>query len=376
MPEIIKLKKTYMRYSILIFCLFLTGLTLNAQTLNDSILVNERKIDRPLVLHKGQLQLNPAYEMSIISKKYDNNSNSINLADEGTASVLHKYCFELNYGVLDFLQASIVLNYATRGERHETQYIWASLYDQPDFTITYFDDYKGFEDFYLGTVIKLPLKTQKIEIAFSPGIYIPLFSNNPKAPENSISFPPDDQPTTEIIYHNNHKIGNGAKAIKIGTSAMVRPGKGFSILAKLNYSWPISESETIIWIHQLNGSAFVYDAIPHKYLIGNALDYEVNLAYQAISWFNVCLSYYNKKTSSGWSELTGFRIGNPETKLSLLSIGYEIKATSRLWINEFIDIPVYGKNEFAPFSIYIGISYNLFPFDRRLKPGQFSNKVN
>ena len=57
--------------------------------------------------------------------------------------------------------------------------------------ITYFDDYKGFEDLYSGTVIKLPLKTKKIEIALSPGIYIPLFSNNPKAPENSISFPSD-----------------------------------------------------------------------------------------------------------------------------------------------------------------------------------------
>lgn len=365
-----------MRYSILLFCLFLTGLTLNAQTFNDSILVNERKIDRPLTLHKGQLQFNPAYEISIISKEYDNNSNSINLADEGTASVLHKYYFELNYGILDFLQASITLNYAKRGERHETHQIYVLLNTLPDFDITYFDDYKGFEDFYFGTVIKLPLKTKKIEIALSPGIYIPLFSNDPKAPENSISFPSDGQPTTKIIYHNNHKTGNGSKAIKIGSSAIVRPGNDFSISAKLNYSWPISESETIRWIHQLNGSTFVYDDIPYNYLIGNTLDYEVILAYQAISWFNVSLSYYYKKTFSGWSEITGFRIGNPESKLSLLSIGYEIKATSKLWINEFIDIPVSGKNQLAPFSIYLGISYNLFPFNKKLKPGQFNNTVN
>jgi hypothetical protein len=365
-----------MRYSILLICLFLTALTLNAQTFNDSILVNERKIDRPLTLHKGQLQFNPAYEISILSKEYDNSSNSINLADEGTASVLHKYFFEFNYGILDFLQASITLNYAKRGERHETRDIYVLLNTLPDFEITYFDDYKGFEDFYLGTVIKLPLKTKKIEIAVSPGFYIPLFSNNPKAPENSISFPSDGQPYTKIIYHNNYNVGNGSKVIKIGTSAIVRPINDFSILAKLNYSWPISESETIRWIHQLNGSTFVYDDIPYKYLIGNTLDYEVILAYQAISWFNVSLSYYYKKTFSGWSEITGFRIGNPESKLSLLSIGYEIKATSKLWINEFIDIPVSGKNQLAPFSIYLGISYNLFPFNRKLKPGQFNNTVD
>jgi hypothetical protein len=203
-----------------------------------------------------------------------------------------------------------------------------------------------------------------------------LFSNDPKAPENSISFPSDNQPTTKIIYHNNHKTGNGARAIKIGTSAIVRPVSDLSISAKLNYSWPISESGSIRWIHQLNGSTFVYDDIPYKYLISNTLDYEVNLAYQAISWFYVSLSYYYKKTFSGWSEITGFRIGNPESKLSLLSIGYEIKATSNLWINEFIDIPVSGKNQLAPFSIYLGISYNLFPFNRKLKPGQFNNTVD
>ena len=365
-----------MRYPLLLICIFLTGLTLSAQTFNDSILVNERKIDRPLTLHKDQLQINPAYEISIISKEYDTKNKIIDLADQGTASVLHKYYFELNYGILDFLQASIGLNYAKRGERHENQRIYVQLNNEPDFDITYFDDYKGFEDFYFGTVIKLPFKTKKIEIALSPGIYIPLFSNNPKAPENSISFPSDGQPFTKIIYHNNHKIGNGSKAVQIGTAAIFRPGNDFSISAALNYSWPISESETIKWIHQLNGSTFIYDCIPYKYLISNTLDYEVSLAYQAISWFNVSLSYYYRKTSSGWSEITGFRIENPESNLSLLSFAYEIKATSKLWINEFMDIPVSGKNQLAPFSIYLGISYNLFPFSKKLKPVGIGNTRN
>lgn len=368
-----KLKKPYMRYPIFLFSLLQMALSINAQTFKDSVLVNERKIDRPLTLHKGQLQFNPAYEISIISKEYDANSNNINLADEGIASVLHKYYFELNYGILDFLQASITLNYAKRGERHENHIITLS---NTYLDVTYFDDYKGFEDFYLGTVIKLPLKTKKIEIALSPGVYLPLFSNNPQAPENSIVLPTDYQNFTKIIYHNNHKIGNGSKAIKIGASAIVRPVNDFSISAELNYSWPISESKSISWIHQLNGSTFVYDDIPYKYLIGNTLDYEVNLAYQAISWFNVSLSYYYKRTYSGWSEITGFRIGNPESKLSLLSIGYEIKATSKLWINEFTDISVSGKNQLAPFSIYLGISYNLFPFDKKLKQGQIDNIIN
>ncbi len=356
-----------MRDFILLCCFFPLTLILNSQTVNDSILAYERKIDRPLTLHRGQIQFNTAYKISIFSNEYDNNGNRINLADKGNASVEHKYFFELHYGIFDFLQASFELNYAKRGERHEIHYVQTMLNYEPDFKISWFDEYKGFDDLYSGAVIKLPLKTRKAEFAFSPGIYIPLFSNNPKQPEHSISFPVSNQAATTIIYHTNHNTGNGARAIIVGASAIVRPVKNISISAYLNYTWPISESKSVRWIHQLDGTDFVYDAVPYRYLIGSTLDYSVNLAYQAIPWFNVYLSYCNRKTSSGWSEIMGLRIGDLENKMSLLSVGYEIKATSRIWITEIIDISISGKNHLAPYSIYLELSYNLFPFNKKQK---------
>jgi len=361
------LKEPDIRYVVFLLCMCLTSLSLTAQKFNDSILVNERKIDRPLTLHKGQLQFTPGYEISVISKEYDAESEIVNLSDQGTASVQHKYYLELNYGILDFLQASIALNYARRFERHETQQIFIYLNDIPDIEITTFDDYKGFEDICMGAVIRLPLKTRIFEFSLSPGFLMPLFSNNPGPPENSISLPSVEQPYTKITYRNNHKAGNGSKSIKIGASSIIRPLRDFSISARLNYAWPVSESETVRWIHQLDGSTFVYDDIPYKYLSGNMLDYEVNLSYQAISWFNVTLSWYSRRTWSGWSELTGFRIENPHSGLSLVSAGCEVKATGRLWLTEFIHIPVYGKSTLAPYAIYLGISYNLFPFTRNLR---------
>ncbi|MBW6501089.1 MAG: hypothetical protein K0B05_06805 [Bacteroidales bacterium] len=365
-----------MKYIIALFCLLYASLTLKGQASGDSILINERKIDRPLTLHKGQLQFNSAYEISVILKEFDNSSKGLLLSDKGTASVRHKYLIDLNYGILDFLQASVALNYSLRGERSESHRIWVTYAEQPDFYITSFDEYKGFDDLYIGTVIKLPLKTSVIEIALSPGFYLPLFSARPEAPEHSIQLPSVGQPVTLITYHNNHTSGKGSKALKIGAGTILRPGKGLSISAGVNYTWPVAVSETVNWIHQLSGSSFIYNAIDYKYLIGNTLDYEVSLAYQAISWFNLSLSWYSESTSSGWTEVTGFRIGNPESKVSIMTINYEIKATGRVWINQSASVALTGKNQLAPFSICLGLSYNLFPFEKRIKQGHSVNIIN
>ena len=351
-----------MKKLILLVGVLLTPFATSAQTVNDSILANERKIDRPITLHKGQFQINPAYEISILSKEYDKDGNKLDLAEQGKASVLHRYSFEFNYGILDFLQASISINYNKKGERKENVILY-STDTEPYYDISYFDDYKGLEDIYLGTIFKIPLKSNKLEFAISPGIYLPIFSNEPKAPEHRIALASTDQPFIKLNYHYHHKFGNGAAAIKFGVLTKIRTSDNFNIFAQLNYSAPISESESVYWVHQLNESKFEYKKIPYKYLISNSLDYGIDLEYQAISWFNVSLSFTKKKYSSGWTEITGLRIENPETKLSLLSFGYEIKATPKLWVTQFINIPVGGKNQLAALSIFTGISYNLFPFN-------------
>ena len=312
------------KYILLISIVLISYLT-SAQLNKDSILMNERTIDRPLTLHKGQVQINSAYDISILSKKFDADGNKLDLETQGTASVLHKYLFEFNYGILDFLQASIAINYNKRGERKENTIIY-SYETEPYLDISYFDEYKGFEDIYVGMIIKLPLKSDKFEFAIAPGIYLPLFSIEPKEPEHTITYPSVDQPFTKINYHNHHKFGNGAMAVKLGALTKIKASNDISISAQFNYTAPLSESESVFWIYQLDGSSFVYEKIPYKYLISNKLDYEINLGYQAISWFNVSLAYKARQHTAGWSEETSLRIGNLETKLSLISIGYEIKA--------------------------------------------------
>jgi hypothetical protein len=261
---------------------------------------------------------------------------------------------------LDFLQASVAVDYAKKGERGEDEFIVPNLTEK--IFVNYLDEYKGFSDFYLGVLFKLPFKSKRFEIALSPGIYVPWLSNEPKEPEHSIIV---EYPYTFISYHNNYKMAKGSSALKLGASTILRLNKNFNINAQLNYSGPISESQSIRWIHQLNGTTFEYEDIDYEYLISNSLDYKIDLHYQAISWFNISVSYGGIRNSDGWSEITGARIGNPEKKISFFTIAYEIIVTGKLWMYQTIDIPVTGKNQSAPFCINTGISYNLFPFNKR-----------
>lgn len=356
-----------MRFLILLTLILLAGFSLHAQTLRDSILVNERKIDRPLTLHKGQLQFITGYEISVISREYDNMSSSVSLADKGIASILHKYSFELNYGLIDFIQTSVALNFARRGQRHETLYLWTTNPEAPAYEVTYFEEYTGFEDIYLGGVFKVPFETKRVEITLSPGIYLPLFSNKPDTPEHSVELPDEENYTTKILYHDHQRMGNGSLTVRAGTSFLLRLPWNINISSRVNYSGPVSESKSIRWVHQLHGSTFIYDDIPYKYLIGRTLDYKLEMTFPVISWFSATLSWSGRNTHDGWSEITGYRIKYPDVRLSVLSAGYEIIASGRLWISEYVNIPISGKNQLAPFSIYLGVCYNLFPFEKRIK---------
>lgn len=341
--------------------IFLAGQMVFAQIYPDSILVNERKIDRPITLHKGQFQFNPAYEISILSKSYDKDGNKQNLAELGSASVLHRYLFEINYGILDFIQASFDINYSKRGERTENFMLYSTV-EEPFYDISYFNDYKGFEEFYLGLKSKLPIKSEKFEFGSYLGISLPLSKNKHPEPNHSITLPTPELPYTKLNYHYNHKMGYKTAVFNFGLQTIFRTGKNIGFRAELDYQAPLSESEDVLWTHRINGTDFDYQKKYYNYLISNKLYYQFSIEYQAISWFNTALSFSKSKSTKGWSEITGLRIENNETKLSVLTIDYEIKVTGQLWLSQSLNFPVGGQNTLGPFMINTGISYNFFPF--------------
>ena len=89
----------------------------------DSLLANERAIDRPLTLHEGQLRLTGAYGLAILSRRYDLYGDAISLTDAGLSSTRHRLLFDIKYGVNDFIQVNFANAYSRNMVRQRTQYI-------------------------------------------------------------------------------------------------------------------------------------------------------------------------------------------------------------------------------------------------------------
>ena len=112
---------------LLIRVLLLTVFSIHAQVNSNNqdpigILLNERVIDRPVSLHKGQLQTNAFYMFDFFTKSYDNNSVKSNLRDQGIASAMHSYLFNINYGILEHIQLTIAMSYTSTTQRTYDKY--------------------------------------------------------------------------------------------------------------------------------------------------------------------------------------------------------------------------------------------------------------
>src|SRR5262245_53318470 len=106
----------------LLTCIFLIGvIPVWSQVSPDSILINERSIDRPLTLHKGQLRISGSYALGIVNKRFDEGGDAIRLSDEGLTSVRHTMVAELKYGVLDYLELQVIFARQSQAIRERDQ---------------------------------------------------------------------------------------------------------------------------------------------------------------------------------------------------------------------------------------------------------------
>jgi hypothetical protein len=83
----------------------------------DSILANERTLDRPLTLHKGQIRITGGYAFALYSRRYDHNGKSIELSSEGDTRSQQLYSAGLSYGITNILQLAVNASYKSQLER-------------------------------------------------------------------------------------------------------------------------------------------------------------------------------------------------------------------------------------------------------------------
>jgi hypothetical protein len=338
--------------------LLLTSILVNyqspAQDADSYSLLTERFVDRPINVHRGQLQVNTGYELSVLNKKFDPEGKVVNLAKDGSAAMQHLFPFNIRFGLLEHLQLSAGINYARAGIRERN--IWIIGYDA-EVNIDELNEYKGLDNLDFGLSFRAPFGSKRVDWTVYGNISLPVFDHKPDQPNHSINTAQLATTYTQLSYYYRNKYGSGIPIGILGTSFRFNT-PGFSAILNGNFSTGLKEGESILWRSNLEEHEFRYTQEKFSYEEGQQVDYAVMFAYQAIDWFAVILSVHGTNSFGGWSNVTGKKVGYRSENLIAGGLGYEIMASTNLRIFQSINIPFAGKNTMGSLIIHTGISLN------------------
>jgi hypothetical protein len=344
------------RIFLLISLLFLLRLgynNLNAQETDIYSLLTERYIDRPINMHRGQVQVNTGYELSVLNRKFDINGKTLNLAKDGSAAMQHLFPLDIRFGILEHLQISAGINYARTGIRERS--IWIAGYDT-ELSIDELNEYKGFDNLKLGLAFSAPSGLKHLNWIIHGNISLPVFNSRPDQPAHTV-YAPLFATTTQISYYYKNKFGSGIFTGSFGTDLKFIISN-LSIFISSNFTTPLKEATNIQWRSNLIDYEFQYYTQEFTFKCGKQIEYSALFAYQAIDWLAMQLFVNGNNTYGGWSNVTGKKIGYRPQNLIACGLGYEIMVSPHLRLFQTIDIPVKGENIMGFFVINTAISIN------------------
>lgn len=334
--------------------LFIGVLQLHAQV-GDSLLANERSIDRPLNVHNGQFRGTAGYLLGITSVRFDDNANSINLSEEGFTNISHSLYFELKYGFFEFLQLSAFVQHVQSAQRARNEVVIAppSSVDINQITETV-----GWSDFTLALDLNLPV-FEGADAAVSFGRS---FGANaqPDQPSHTIT---ENDPFNEVVFRFSENPGSGVSGWVAGAAFKWRY-QDIAFSGLYNRVFPSGEGESINWFQQLQNGEIAYRQENYNYLLGDRYQLQALFEYQAFPFFVTQMGYVLDGNTRGWSEETGQRLLVPAQRLHRLLAGFEVIVTPRLWVRQNIQLPLAGQNRLGPLTFSTFLSYNLFPFEK------------
>jgi hypothetical protein len=339
-----------------IFFLFLSYLNYNliqAQDTDIYSLLTERYIDRPINIHRGQIQINTGYELSVLNRKFDIQGKAVNLAKDGSAAMQHLFPLDIRFGALEHLQISAGINYSRTGIRERN--ILIAGYDT-ELSIDELNEYKGPDNLQLGLAFKAPLGLKSFDWTIHGNISLPVFSAKPDQPAHTV-FTPLMATTTQISYYYKNKFGSGILTGAFGTDLKFHTSH-FSILLSGNFTAPLKEATNIQWKSILIENEFQYYTQEFTFKCGKQVEYSALFAYQAIDWLALELFINGNNTFGGWSDVTGKKIGYRPQNLVAGGLGYEIMVSPHLRLYQTIDFPVKGENIMGFLVINTTISIN------------------
>ena len=323
----------------------------------DSLLANERTLDRPLNVHGGQLRVTGSYGFGYVSRRYENGGNAVNLVDKGFGHALHNGLAEIKFGIMEHLQLTAILQYETR-LRRDQKYQIGHIGDQSWTFVKGTERIGGMRDPYIGLDFRLPFKTRKVDVMVSGGSFLPLARSVEPQPEHSYNQIYSDR---EIVYRRYTPVGYGVAVAAVGGAVKYRL-QNFGITASaMHYHAFSPETEGIDYSHRLlPNNSFEYESSSYKKGVPDMLMISAMLEYQASPFFNLFLHAQYSQATKGWREWEGGKMSAYNNQLVNGGVGFELIITPRIWFREAFTLPVKGEDIESGVSFQTSLSYNLF----------------
>ncbi|MBN2215248.1 MAG: hypothetical protein JW723_13505 [Bacteroidales bacterium] len=321
-------------------------------------LLTERAVDRPLTMHKGQLQANIQYGFSRNTLKYNDFGSSLNLQEEGIAFSDHVFEARFSYGLFEMIEINAEAVYQSSIER-KAEYMVLS-----EEGIRYYSEFteaKGFKDIYLGAKVRPLPDYDFFDLCLENGITFPTASFNPDLPEHEFELNETEENISYIKYHYNENHGTGVAVYYIGVTLKIRLQR-MAFLGSFKHQRPLKEGIKTEWRSSLTDSRFDYAGLNYKFKPNNTSYAAITCHYQLFPWFDLYGDIQYQKSSGGWSYQLLQQRKDPVEKVISGCLGYEIQASPLIRIFQHINFSMTGQNTNGYYLVITGASFNLFPF--------------
>lgn len=346
----------------IVFLLWILNSALHGQTEEVYTRLTTPFIERSLGMYRGQMQIKVRYLHALGTSKFDRSGSRLTLEESAGNFLANDLIAQLSYGILDFVEISASMEIVNQVESLPTYEFWNGINLNE---VNMNRQIRGPGHLDLRIALKQPFIRTGFDFLMKGGLSIPVSSQYPKQPDHKITLvSPDDPDGLFVIdYVYRFRPAYNVAMYHLGLESRMQWDRAGMFFA-CSYKGPMSPEQTYLWNHLLEGDQYAYRLTLYDRLPSSTISFGVTPAYQLYPWFAVWLSFHHRSAFNGWTEETGFRVALPERSLGSLSPGFEILVSPAVRFVQQFNIPFYGKEHYALFSLHSGVSINLVPLKR------------
>ncbi len=333
-----------------VFC-FLSLVTYSQAS--DSLLVNLRNMDWPLVNFKNQWQAELLFNIGAGLTAFDNEGRKYSLDDFGETYTRFDYGFSLSYGFTDYLEFSMNIFGQNIASRKESQVLFSALGVQ---NVSYLYETQGLEDLQISARLKYPFTLEKYDIVVGAGIWLPLMGYGEQEPRHSTEAQTDFE---QVTYSYLTAPGSGTAGVFFTGGGKYR-WSDMAVEIMYTQGMPVGDGSTSQWLHQYQNNSFEYEENKYPTHFPSFIQSYAKIELQVNKFFSTYLGYSYEARFAGWKQIGTKKVATKDEISNRLLFGGNLIASTRIWYQQEFGYVVSGRNINQPILLRAKLIFNIF----------------